>query len=138
VAALPPVTLAGGSADAGVQAARFALGQMGTPYVWGGEAPGAFDCSGLVQWAYRQAGLGVPRVAADQALVGVGVARDDLHPGDVVFFADASGYVHHDGLYVGAGRFVHAPHTGDVVKVSSLEEPGYAREYAGARRYTGA
>ena len=138
VAALPPVALAGGAADAGGQAARFALGQLGTPYVWGGEAPGAFDCSGLVQWAYRQAGLGVPRVAADQALVGLGVARQDLRPGDVVFFADASGYVHHDGLYIGDGRFVHAPHTGDVVKVSSLDEPGYAREYAGARRYTGA
>jgi cell wall-associated NlpC family hydrolase len=136
VAALPSVALASAAEDAGGSAAQYALTRMGTPYVWGGEAPGGFDCSGLVQWAYAQAGLAVPRVAADQATVGTGVARDDLRPGDVVFFADASGYVHHDGLYVGDGRFVHAPHTGDVVKVSSLAEPGYARQYAGARRYT--
>lgn len=135
VAALPSVALPAVSGDAGHQAAQYALSRLGTPYVWGGEAPGGFDCSGLVLWSYAQAGLAVPRVAADQATVGTGVARDDLRPGDVVFFADASGYVHHDGLYIGDGRFVHAPHTGDVVKISSLSDPGYASQYAGARRY---
>jgi cell wall-associated NlpC family hydrolase len=74
-------------------------------------------------------------VAADQAQVGIGIARQDLQPGDVVFFADASGYVHHDGIYVGNGMFVHAPHTGAVVRVQSLDTPRYAAQYAGARRY---
>ena len=119
----------------GAAAARAALGFLGVPYRWGGAAPDGFDCSGLVQYVYARLGVGLPRVAADQARAGAPVARDALRPGDAVFFADAAGEVHHEGLYLGAGRFVHAPHTGDVVKVSSLGEPYYAAEYAGARRY---
>jgi len=130
--AIPPLVPGSGR---GAAAARIALGFLGVPYVWGGESPAGFDCSGLVQYVYARLGVSLPRVAADQARVGAAVPREALQPGDAVFFADASGYVHHEGLYVGGGRFVHAPHTGDVVKVSSLGEPYYAAEYAGARRY---
>jgi hypothetical protein len=135
VSALPDAPLPPASSGTGGIAVRWALSQLGTPYVWGGEAPGGFDCSGLVRWAYRQAGLLVPRVAENQAEAGYGVARADLLPGDVVFFADATGYIHHDGMYIGDGRFVHAPHTGDVVRIGSLDDPHYASEFAGARRY---
>jgi cell wall-associated NlpC family hydrolase len=124
-----------GTGGAGVAAARDALGFLGVPYVWGGSGPAGFDCSGLVQYVFARHGVRLPRVAADQARVGIPVAREALLPGDVVFFADPSGYVHHEGIYLGEGRFVHAPHTGDVVKISSLEEPYYARELAGGRRY---
>jgi cell wall-associated NlpC family hydrolase len=119
----------------GAAAARVALGFLGVPYLWGGESPAGFDCSGLVQYVYARLGVSLPRVAEDQARVGAAVPREALQPGDAVFFADASGYVHHEGLYLGGGRFVHAPHAGDVVKVSSLGEPYYAAEFAGARRY---
>jgi cell wall-associated NlpC family hydrolase len=108
--------------------------QLGTPYLWGGAGPDRFDCSGLMQWAYKQVGVDLPRVAEDQAHVGVPVPRDQLRPGDLIPFADPSGYVHHIGMYVGDGKFIHAPHTGDVVKISSLDEPYYAQQYAGARR----
>jgi cell wall-associated NlpC family hydrolase len=109
--------------------------QLGTPYRWGGSSPATgFDCSGLVQYAYAQAGVQLPRVAADQFDVGTPVSRDQLQPGDIVFFQDPSGDVHHEGIYVGGGRFLHAPHTGDVVKISSLSEPYYAGQFAGGRR----
>jgi cell wall-associated NlpC family hydrolase len=135
VSALPDRLLAPSGPDAGAVAAQQALSMVGTPYVWGGESPGGFDCSGLVRWAYKRAGLLAPRVAAEQAQVGRGVPRDQLRPGDVLFFADATGYVHHDGIYVGGGRFVHAPHTGTTVQVESISNPRYASQYAGARRY---
>jgi cell wall-associated NlpC family hydrolase len=108
---------------------------LGTPYKWGGSSPSTgFDCSGLVQYAYGQAGVKLPRVAADQYNVGTPVDRNQLQPGDIVFFKDSSGYVHHEGLYLGGGKFLHAPHTGDVVKISSLDEPYYAGQFAGGRR----
>lgn len=120
----------------GEAALRVALRYLGTPYQWGGSNPSTgFDCSGLVQYAYGQEGLQLPRVAAAQFDVGIRVARDDLRPGDAVFFADPSGYVHHVGLYIGDGRFVNAPETGEDVKISSLSDPYFAAQYAGARRY---
>ena len=87
-----------------------------------------------MQWAYGQQGVQIPRVAADQARAGRPCRANQLAPGDLVYFADSSGYVHHIGMYVGGDKFLHAPHTGDVVKISSLSEAHYAREYAGARR----
>ena len=108
---------------------------LGTAYLWGGSSPSTgFDCSGLVQWAYAHAGIKIPRVTYDQIKVGGHVDRSHLLPGDVVFFRDASGDVHHEGISVGGDKFIHSPHTGDVVKISSLNEPHYAREFAGGRR----
>jgi peptidoglycan DL-endopeptidase CwlO len=107
-----------------------ALSQLGTPYVWAGAAPGGFDCSGLVMWAYAQVGVSLPHSSYGQWGYGVPVSRDQLQPGDLVFF-DGLGHV---GIYIGGGEFVHAPHTGDVVKISSLSESWYAAAYVGARR----
>jgi cell wall-associated NlpC family hydrolase len=107
-----------------------ALSQLGTQYVWGGAAPGGFDCSGLVMWAYAQVGVSLPHSTYSQYGVGLPVSRDQLEPGDLVFF-DGLGHV---GLYIGGGQFVHAPHTGDVVKISNLSEGWYSSTYVGARR----
>jgi cell wall-associated NlpC family hydrolase len=109
---------------------------MGTPYKWGGSSPATgFDCSGLVQWAYAQSGIQIPRVTDQQILAsnGTPVDRNHLLPGDLVFFRDPSGYVHHVGMSLGGDKFIHAPHTGDVVKISSLSG-WYASTYVGARR----
>ncbi len=107
-----------------------ALSQLGTPYVWGGAAPGGFDCSGLIMWSYAQVGVSLPHLTYSLYAMGVPVSRDQLAPGDLVFF-DGLG---HAGIYIGGGQFVHAPHSGDVVKISNLSEGWYASTYVGARR----
>ena len=109
---------------------QYAMSQLNTPYVWGGGAPGGFDCSGLVMWAYAQVGVSLPHSSYAQYGYGVPVSRDQLQPGDLVFF-DGLGHV---GIYIGGDQFVHAPHTGDVVKLSSLDDSWYAATYVGARR----
>jgi peptidoglycan DL-endopeptidase CwlO len=107
-----------------------ALQYLGTPYVWGASGPGAFDCSGFTAYVYAQVGVSLPHNAAAQFGYGTPVSRDQLAPGDLVFF-DGLGHV---GLYIGGGNFVHAPHTGDVVKISSLYDSWYSATYVGARR----
>ncbi len=120
----------------GGQAAQMAMSFQGTPYVWGGAKPGGFDCSGLVIYVYGQLGMRIPRVAEDQARVGAFVPRERLQPGDAVFFADSSGYIGHMGLYIGGGMMVHAPRTGDVVKVQDISSGRYFDRFAGGRRYS--
>ncbi len=107
-----------------------ALSYLGTPYVWAGASPGGFDCSGLVMYAYEQVGVSLPHSSYAMWDDGVAVPKDQLQPGDIVFF-DGLGHV---GIYIGGGEFVHAPHTGTVVQVSSLDDGSYAASYDGARR----
>ena len=111
---------------------------LGTPYQWGGSTPQTgFDCSGLMQWAYAKAGIRIPRTTYEQidAANGQRIGRHDLQPGDLVFFRDSSGDVHHVGMSLGGDKFIQAPHTGDVVKISSLKEPYYAEQFTGGRRF---
>lgn len=109
-------------------ALQAAISRIGKPYVWGGNGPDQFDCSGLVAWAYRQVGKALPRSSQAQAAAGTAVARDQMQPGDVViFYNDAS----HVGLYAGNGLVVHAPTFGVPVKVQALD----SMPFAGARRY---
>lgn len=131
----PAVKVPGGGHNTGPAALKLAQTFIGVPYLWGGTTPRGFDCSGLVQYVYAKNGVRLPRVAEQQARVGTPISPEQLAPGDAIFFADRTGYIHHEGMYIGQGLFIHAPHTGDVVKVSSLYEPFYATQYAGARRY---
>lgn len=97
-----------------------AKAQMGKPYRWGATGPNSFDCSGLMQYAFKNgAGISLPRVSRDQANVGKKVSKAELQPGDLVFFAKG-GRIHHVGMYLGNDQYIHAPQTGDVVKISKL------------------
>ena len=110
-----------------------AMQYLGVPYVWGGSSPSGFDCSGFAMYVYAQVGISLPHNAAMQYnTVGVPVSQSDLQPGDLVFF-DGLG---HMGIYIGGGQFIHSPHTGDVVKISSLYDSWYASTYVGAKRVT--
>lgn len=106
-----------------------ALAYHGVPYLWGGESVAGFDCSGLVLYVFRQHGVNLPHYSGAQFQLGEKIAPADLQPGDAVFFGSP---VYHVGMYVGAGYFIHAPRTGDFVKLSPLAA---RRDYAGARRY---
>ena len=107
-----------------------ALQYLGVPYVWGGASPSGFDCSGLVVYVYGQLGISLPHYTGSLWQLGSAVSRDELQAGDLVFFNGLG----HMGIYMGGGQFVHAPHTGDVVKISSLSDSWYASTYVGARR----
>ncbi len=123
---------------AGVHAVVLAERFLGTPYVWGGASPsGGFDCSGLVMYVYGQLGLSLPHFTGYQWNVGRRLGPNDaLRPGDLVFFHMHSYGPGHEGMYIGNGMFIHAPHTGDVVKISALSDPQYALGYVGAVRVT--
>jgi cell wall-associated NlpC family hydrolase len=111
---------------------------LGTKYTWGGTSPKTgFDCSGFAQYLYGKVGVRLPRTSEQQYTVGRPVPQQALKAGDLVFFKGTDGPandVGHEGIYVGNGHFIHAPHSGDVVKVSNLFDPYYIRHYAGARR----
>ncbi len=104
------------SSGRGAAALAAAASQLGTPYVWGGSSPGGFDCSGLTMWAWARAGVSIPRVTYSQRSAGRVVPISQLQPGDLVFYNGFS----HVAMYAGGGSVIHAPHTGDVVKYSSL------------------
>jgi peptidoglycan DL-endopeptidase CwlO len=119
----PPPSSVGGSV------VSIAERYLGVPYVWGGASPSGFDCSGLVMYVYAQVGVSLPHNAAAQYGYGSPVSMSQLQPGDLVFFYGLG----HVGIYIGGGQFIHAPHTGDVVKISSLGGY-YASNFVGARR----
>ncbi|MGW4643214.1 NlpC/P60 family protein [Sphaerisporangium sp. NPDC004334] len=105
------------------QAAKWALTQQLKPYVWGAAGPSTFDCSGLVMWAYQEVGISLPHYTGDQWTAGTHITREDLRPGDLVFFYTD---LHHVGIYIGGGMMVHAPRTGDVVRVVPLGNRPFA------------
>jgi len=112
-----------------------ALAQLGVPYRWGGAAPDTgFDCSGLVKYVFKTAlGIELPRVSREQAQGGQPVDRKELTPGDLVFFSRRGKVINHVGIYLGEGRFVHAPRTGRDVSISRLTGYWYQR-FLRARR----
>ena len=114
------------------QVANYACNFLGRPYVYGANGPNAFDCSGFTSYVYRHFGVSLPRTARSQFSAGSAVSRDNLAPGDLVFF-NTVGYLGHVGLYIGGGDFIHAASSGRV-KISSLNEGYYRTRYAGARR----
>ena len=116
----PPNTLGG-------QAVALAYRFLGVPYVWGGATPLGFDCSGLTMWAWAHAGVSLPHSSAMQYAVLPHVDRSQLQPGDLLFFYSP---IHHVAIYLGHGRMIHAPHTGDHVRIQRV----YWQYFVGAAR----
>ncbi|MEB3367439.1 C40 family peptidase [Saccharopolyspora mangrovi] len=116
---------------AAIKAVNAALGKQGSPYVFGAKGPDEFDCSGLVQWAYKQAGVDLPGSTRSQVSVGRSVSQSEMKPGDIVFFYSSAS---HDGIYIGNGKIVHAPTEGQDVMVEEVE---YMGEVHSVRRVAG-
>jgi len=131
------ITAGDGQGLTATQTAAFltaALSRVGLPYVWGGDGPAVFDCSGLVQWSMRQAGIVMPRVAADQAQTGPQIPIADLQPGDLLFYhtdPTAPTYISHVAIYIGGGRMLQAPEPGEDVQVVPAD---FGAGFAGAVR----
>lgn len=130
-ATIAPATSSGSTASPVTQAVANALNEVGVPYVWGGSSPSTgFDCSGLVQWAYGQAGIKLPRVADQQAQVGTQVSSlAAAQPGDLVFYGNPA---YHVGIYLGNGYMVDAPDTGQTVQIQPVGNPTEIRSVAPA------
>lgn len=111
---------------------RNATSLQGIPYVFGGTSRSGFDCSGYTQYVFKGSGVSLPRTSYAQYGVGSAVSRDQLQPGDLVFFTTYTSGASHVGIYVGGGSFIHASNSG--VKTTSLSESFYASRYVGARR----
>lgn len=126
---MPSSAVPGGDGSAAATAVQAALTQVGTPYMWGGAAPGGFDCSGLVMWSFHQAGVALPHSSQAQANGGQAVPLSELQPGDVLtFYSDAS----HSGIYVGDGMMIHSSTYGQPVRVVPMTSSGPIHN---ARRY---
>jgi peptidoglycan DL-endopeptidase CwlO len=130
-----PTSSGGGDAPTGAPPSQYggvvgiAMQYLGVPYQWGGASPSGFDCSGFTMYVFAQVGVSLPHNAAMQYGYGSAVSRSELQPGDLVFFNGLG----HVGIYIGGNQFVHSPHTGDVVKVSSITG-WYEDTWYGARR----
>ena len=130
LALLPP------SPDRGPAIVAEALKHLGAPYVWGGDTPAGWDCSGMIQWVYKQVtGVTLPRVSHDQFYIGIPLRMDEIQAGDLVFFANTDGVgITHNGIALGDGRFIHARSEQYGTTISNLNDPYWAAHYAGARR----
>lgn len=111
----------------------FAMAQLGDPYLWGGNGPNSWDCSGLLVAAFNQVGVKLPRVSRAQFTVGTPVAYGQWQPGDLLFYGASAGSIHHVVMYIGDGQIIHAPRSGDVVKLGAAPSGG-GRDYLGAKR----
>jgi len=132
----PAKTAARGERDMGAIAARTAERFVGIPYRWGGDnVVDGMDCSGFVRAVYNLCGLSIPRTSREQFKAGESVAKEDLQDGDLVFFGSSEDSINHVGIYVGSGRFVHAPRRGEEIRVTSVDESYFEKRFVGARRY---
>jgi cell wall-associated NlpC family hydrolase len=121
--ARPPLAALAAPSPRAARAVAFAYRALGLPYVWGATGPGSYDCSGLTQAAWKAAGVSLPRTTYTQINAGTRVARDQLQPGDLVFFYSG---VSHVGIYVGGGRMIHAPRPGSTVRIARISEMPFA------------
>ena len=126
---------ASASAASGTAIAAGAAALIGTPYEFGGADVGGFDCSGLALYVYERAGISIPRTAAEQQRAALPVPLGELMPGDLVFFRMRARHIDHVGIYLGDGRFVHAPHRGVAVASADLSGGFYARHLVSAGRF---
>jgi hypothetical protein len=125
-----------GDKEMGAIAARTAERFVGIPYRWGGEnVVDGMDCSGFVRAVYNLCGLSIPRTSRDQFKAGELVTKEGLQDGDLVFFGSSEDSINHVGIYIGNGRFVHAPRRGEEIRVTSVDESYFEKRYIGARRY---
>lgn len=122
--------------DMGSIAARTAERFVGIPYRWGGDnVVEGMDCSGFVRAVYNLCGLSIPRTSRDQFKAGDMITKDDLRDGDLVFFGASADKINHVGIYVGDGKFVHAPRRGEEIRVTEVNESYFEKRFVGARRY---
>ncbi len=135
VVTIPPEFIPEKTNDKGSEIYHIAEGFLGVPYRYGGSDPSGFDCSGLVQYAYKNAGISVPRTAAAQYKAAQSVTRSELKPGDVIFFRQHWRRISHVGIYAGHGRFIHAPGSGKKVTYSSLNEPYWQKHLVKTGRF---
>jgi cell wall-associated NlpC family hydrolase len=119
---------------AGSRAALHAQDMVGKPYRYGGNSPNGFDCSGLVQYSYSRVGINIPRTTRSQLNAGTTVSRTSLRAGDLVFFDQEGRKFSHVGIYIGDGRFVHAPSSGKRVRINNLNERYWKKHFTAARR----
>lgn len=125
-----------GDREMGGIAARTAERFVGIPYRWGGNTVvDGMDCSGFVRAVFNLCGVNIPRTSGEQFQTGQTIDRGDLRDGDLVFFGDSASRINHVGIYVGDGKFVHAPRRGDDIKISRVDESYFEKRFVGARRY---
>ena len=122
-----------GTSEARAEVLEYAAQFLGTPYVYGGSSPSGFDCSGFTSYVFNNTVGSIPRVAQSQFNATTHVSREELLPGDLVFFGSSASSISHVGIYVGDDTFIHSPHTGDVVKYESLSG-NYASRFQGGGR----
>jgi len=129
-----PAVVEGQPIVLGSRVVELAEAQLGKPYQWGAAGPDKFDCSGLVQYVYSSLGISLPRVSRQQAAAGVHVDREDLQPGDLVFFTLSGSRIDHVGIYVGHSKFIHAPRKYSPVREDTLHNVWWRRKFKGGRR----